>query len=240
MRAMLFYRMDTFDAGHRLRGMGAWVTQRWPICHSRSRILCSAASFKTMRHIFQSVPFHLALAILLSAAGSRLEGGRTQPAEVKGGNSMALTLISTAFANGAAIPKRYTCDADDLSPALQWTGAPTETQSLALIGDDPDAPAGTWTHWLIWNIPQGARQLPEAVPKTETLENGATQGLNDFKRIGYGGPCPPPGRPHRYLFKLYALNARLDLRPGASRADLEQALKAHILAQAELMGTYHR
>jgi Raf kinase inhibitor-like YbhB/YbcL family protein len=151
---------------------------------------------------------------------------------------MALTLTSPAFADGATIPKRYTCDADDLSPALLWTGAPTQTQSLALIVDDPDAPSGTWTHWLVWNIPPGARQLPEAVPKTETLDNGAAQGRNDFRRIGYGGPCPPPGKPHRYFFKLYALKARLNLKPGASKAGLEQALKAHILAQAQLMGTY--
>jgi Raf kinase inhibitor-like YbhB/YbcL family protein len=109
-----------------------------------------------------------------------------------------------------------------------------------LIADDPDAPSGVWTHWLIWNVPAGTHQLPEAVPKSETLDTGAAQGRNDFKRIGYGGPCPPPGKPHRYFFKLYALNARLDLKPGASKSELERALTAHILAQAELMGTYHR
>jgi len=197
-----------------------------------------------MRAICQRVhPRHIALLIALTiflcCAYSRPGSGRGEPAVPKGANSMALTLTSTAFADRAAIPKRYTCDADDLSPALQWTGAATETQSLALIVDDPDAPSGTWTHWLIWNIPPGAHQLPEGVPKTETLDNGAAQGRNDFRRIGYGGPCPPAGKPHRYFFKLYALNARLDLKPGASKADLEQALKAHILAQTQLMGTYH-
>jgi Raf kinase inhibitor-like YbhB/YbcL family protein len=123
---------------------------------------------------------------------------------------------------------------------LSWEGVPAGAQSLALIADDPDAPAGTWTHWIAWNIPAKATLLPEGVPQAETLDNGARQGRNSFKRIGYGGPCPPPGKPHRYFFKLYALDARLDVPAGAGRSELELAMKRHVLAQTEWMGTYKR
>jgi Raf kinase inhibitor-like YbhB/YbcL family protein len=153
---------------------------------------------------------------------------------------MSFTLKSTAFPNGGVIPKKYTCDGADLSPALSWDDAPAGTQSLALIVDDPDAPMGTWTHWLIWNIPAKATLLPEDTPKMNLLDNGARQGGNNFKRIGYGGPCPPPGKPHRYFFKLYALDARLEVKAGAVRSELEPALQPHILAQAQWMGTYGR
>jgi Raf kinase inhibitor-like YbhB/YbcL family protein len=153
---------------------------------------------------------------------------------------MSFTLKATAFPNGGVIPKKYTCDGADLSPALSWDDAPAGTQSLALIVDDPDAPMGTWTHWLIWNIPAKATLLPEDTPKMNLLDSGARQGGNDFKRIGYGGPCPPPGKPHRYFFKLYALDARLEVKAGAVRSELEPALQPHILAQAQWMGTYGR
>jgi Raf kinase inhibitor-like YbhB/YbcL family protein len=109
-----------------------------------------------------------------------------------------------------------------------------------LIADDPDAPVGTWTHWLIWNIPPQNSGLPKGVPKDETLDDGTRQGKNDFRCIGYGGPCPPPGKPHRYFFKVYALDATLDLRAGANRDELERAMKGHVLAQRELMGKYGR
>jgi Raf kinase inhibitor-like YbhB/YbcL family protein len=112
--------------------------------------------------------------------------------------------------------------------------------SLALIVDDPDAPGGTWTHWLIWNIPAHLTALPEGVPAEDILENGARQGRNDFHRIGYGGPCPPPGKAHRYFFKLHALDTALDLKAGASRKELDRAMKRHIVSQAEWMGTYRR
>jgi Raf kinase inhibitor-like YbhB/YbcL family protein len=160
--------------------------------------------------------------------------------ELQGGRAMSFALKSTAFANGGEIPRRYTCDGADLSPALSWVGVPAGTQSLALIADDPDAPVGTWTHWILWNVSAKATVLPEGVPQIETLDNGARQGRNDFKRIGYGGPCPPPGKTHRYFFKLYALDTRLDLKAGASKNELEFAMKGHVLSQTELVGIYRR
>jgi Raf kinase inhibitor-like YbhB/YbcL family protein len=155
------------------------------------------------------------------------------------GGGVSFAVRTTAFSEGGMIPKKYTCDDADLSPGLEWVGAPAGTQSLGLIVDDPDAPVGTWTHWIIWNIPPGTA-LAEGVAKIESPTNGASQGKNDFKRIGYGGPCPPPGKPHRYFFKLYALDAKLDLKAGANRNELERAMKGHVLSQAELIGRYRR
>jgi hypothetical protein len=153
---------------------------------------------------------------------------------------MPFELKTTASAAGGEIPKKHTCDGADVSPALNWNHAPAGTQSFALIADDPDAPVGTWTHWIIWNIPAQTTALPEGVPKVVDSGDGARQGRNDFKRIGYGGPCPPPGKPHRYFFRLYALDAKLDVKAGAGRSELEQAMKEHVLAHTELMGTYRR
>jgi Raf kinase inhibitor-like YbhB/YbcL family protein len=153
---------------------------------------------------------------------------------------MSFAVKTTAFSRGGEIATRYTCDGADLSPALNWTDAPAGTQSFALIADDPDAPVGTWTHWIIWNIPAKTTALSEGVPKVEKLSDGTRQGRNDFKRIGYGGPCPPPGKPHRYFFKLYALDANLEVKAGANRDELERVIKEHLLSKAELMGTYRR
>ncbi len=153
---------------------------------------------------------------------------------------MALKLTSTAFTPSGSIPKKFTCDGPDVSPALAWTDAPAGTQSLSLIMDDPDAPVGTWVHWVLYDLPANTRELPEGVPKDNQLSNGARQGRNDFGRIGYGGPCPPPGPAHRYFFKLYALDAKTNLKAGATKAELERAMKGRILAQAELMGRYQR
>jgi Raf kinase inhibitor-like YbhB/YbcL family protein len=153
---------------------------------------------------------------------------------------MSFALKTTVFTDGGGIPKKYTCDGADVSPALNWNDAPAGTQSFALIADDPDATVGTWTHWIIWNIPAITTALPEAMAKVGESGDGARQGSNDFKRIGYGGPCPPPGKAHRYFFKLYALDAKLDVEAGATRGTLERAMKKHVLAQTELMGTYGR
>jgi len=154
---------------------------------------------------------------------------------------MAFTLASAAFREGAVIAAKYTCDGVDVSPALTWSGAPAGTRSFALIADDPDAPAGTWVHWVLYNLPADVSELPENIAKVESLDlGGARQGRNDFRRPGYGGPCPPPGPPHRYFFKLYALDAPLKLKAGAQKRDVEAAMEGHVLATAQLMGTYGR
>jgi len=153
---------------------------------------------------------------------------------------MSIQLTSTAFAEGKPIPSKYTCDGADVSPPLKWSNVPEGTKSIALVSDDPDAPVGTWVHWVIYNIPPDVTELAEGVPKSEVLTNGAKQGMTDFKRIGYGGPCPRPGGPHRYFFKLYALDAELDLKPGATKQQLLRAMEGHILAEGQLMGTYQR
>ena len=157
-----------------------------------------------------------------------------------GGEAMALQLDSSAFQANAKIPQKYTCDGENLSPPLSWKEPPAGTESFALISDDPDAPMGTWVHWVLYNLPGDATELPEGVAQTETLPNGAKQGMTDFRKVGYGGPCPPPGKPHRYFFKLYALKSPLNLPPGATKADFLVAAQEHILAQAELVGIYER
>ncbi len=153
---------------------------------------------------------------------------------------MAFRVSSTAFAFNGEIPRQYTCDGQDVSPPLAWEEAPSNTRSLSLICDDPDAPVGTWVHWVLWGLPASVHSLREAVPKERTLPDGSKQGSNDFRRIGYGGPCPPPGPAHRYFFKLYALDNVPDLKPGATKQDLERAMKGHILAEAQLVGRYQR
>ena len=150
-----------------------------------------------------------------------------------------MEIKSQAFAQGGFIPAKHTCDGEDVSPSLTWSGAPAGTQSFAVISDDPDAPAGTWVHWVIWNIPAGTQALEENVPKLEAPPNGARQGTNDFRRVGYGGPCPPSGT-HRYFFRLYALDAPVDLKSTATKRELEKAMQGHVLARAELMGKYGR
>ena len=151
-----------------------------------------------------------------------------------------MELTSPAFTDGQHIPVKYTCDGADVSPPLRWMNGAAGTESFALICDDPDAPKGTWVHWVLYNIPAGTTDLPEHVPVTETLAGGAQQGRNDFKRIGYGGPCPPLGKPHRYFFTLYALDAKLRLAPGATKAAVLRAIEGHLLAEAPLMGVYQR
>jgi len=169
---------------------------------------------------------------------STLSSGKLFP-QAKGGG-MALHITSPEFSEGEAIPKKFTCDAQDVSPQLKWNEPPAKTQSFALVMDDPDAPAGTWVHWVLYDLAADTGELPEGVAKQEQLASGTRQGRNDFGKIGYGGPCPPPGKPHRYFFKLYALDTRLNLKSGATKADLERAMKSHIVAQAELIGRYGR
>lgn len=156
-----------------------------------------------------------------------------------GAGGVKMELKSQAFQAGETIPSKYTCDGQDISPPLNWSDPPTGTIGFALISDDPDAPVGTFVHWVMWNIPASTRALEEDLPKTASLSNGTKQGTTDFRRIGYGGPCPPSGT-HRYFFKLYALDTTLDLPTSATKKDLVKAMQGHILGQTELMGTYRR
>ena len=155
------------------------------------------------------------------------------------GKTMELKVTSTAFTEGAMIPKLYTCDGKDISPPLQWSGTPPQAKTIALIADDPDTPVNTWVHWVLFNLPATSKGLPEHVPTDKTLPSGAKQGITDFKRVGYGGPCPPGGT-HRYYFKLYALDSELKVDAGASKAEVLQAMEGHVLAQGQLMGRYKR
>ena len=150
-----------------------------------------------------------------------------------------MSLSSTAFKDGQTIPAQYTCDGKNASPPLAWTGAPENTQSLLLIVDDPDAPGGVWTHWLVYDMPADTLNLPEEAAKSSAA-SAFKQGRNDFKQIGYGGPCPPAGKGHRYYFKIFALDTKLNLAAGASRQDIDAAMAKHVLSMGQLMGTYQR
>ena len=153
--------------------------------------------------------------------------------------TVKLQIKSSAFEHNGMIPKKYTCDGEDVSPELSWTGVPEGTKSFALISDDPDAPMGTWVHWVLYDLPSSTTELPENVPADKVLKNGAKQGITDFKRIGYGGPCPPSGV-HRYFFKLYALDTKLNLETGATKEQLLKAMEGHVIGQGELVGKYSR
>ncbi len=152
---------------------------------------------------------------------------------------MEIKITSSAFEDGGMIPAKYTCDGADVSPPLQWDAVPEGTKSIALICDDPDAPMGTWVHWVLFNLLAEARELAENIPAEETLPNGAMQGVSDFGRIGYGGPCPPGGT-HRYFFKVYALDTKVDLQAGTDKRQLLKAMEGHILEQGQLIGEYKR
>lgn len=153
--------------------------------------------------------------------------------------SASFQLTSRAFSHGEPIPPTYTCDGEDISPPLQWDDPPEGTQSLALIADDPDAPGGTWVHWVLYSLPADTDSLPEGVPPDAELPDGGRHGQNSWQRLGYGGPCPPSGT-HRYIFTLYALDTQLDLPDGASKSQVLQAMEGHVLARAELAGRYTR
>lgn len=175
--------------------------------------------------------------VLLGASFCRSD--TREPSDEKR-NMINLHLTSVAFTEGKPIPSKYTCEGENASPPLKWNPVPEKTKSLALICDDPDAPGGTWVHWVLYNLPPTVTELSEKAPTTEGLSSGGRQGINDFKRAGYGGPCPPRGNPHRYFFKLYALDTELSLKSGAGKGDLVNAMKGHVLAESQLMGTYQR
>jgi Raf kinase inhibitor-like YbhB/YbcL family protein len=161
--------------------------------------------------------------------------------EARAENPSALRIASDAFEDGKPVPRKFTCDGADRSPPLHWEGVPEGTNALVLVMDDPDAPAGTWTHWLLYNMPPATRALGEGVPTSATLGDGSRQGTNDFGKLGYGGPCPPPGTTHRYRFKLYALSGPIELEPGAKRDAVLQAIgRQKIVAEGEVAGSYGR
>ncbi len=183
----------------------------------------------------------LAAALLTVGCGGVKGKGHTtienMEATMSTDSTARIVLTSSAFKEGEMIPKKYTCDGPDISPPLRWDSVPSQAKSLALIADDPDAPMGTWVHWVIFNIPPHISDLPENVSPKDSLLSGALQGRNDFRKVGYGGPCPPGGT-HRYYFKLYALDTMLKLKSGCSKGDLLKAMEGHIVGEGRLMGKY--
>jgi hypothetical protein len=164
-----------------------------------------------------------------TAGGSQEEGGK----------EMGIKISSAVFENNGLIPVKYTCDGDDISPPLRWEAVPAGAKSIAVICDDPDAPMGTFVHWVLFNLPADTRELAEKIPADKTLANGAKQGTSDFGSIGYGGPCPPSGT-HRYFFKIYALDKEVDLPAGANKRQLVKAMEGHILDEGQVIGKYKR
>ena len=171
-----------------------------------------------------------------ASSGSSAHG----PEQASGPSTSGFRMESAAFKEGSGIPVRFTCEGEDVSPALTWAGAPAGTRSFALIVEDPDAPGGVWTHWVVYNLPATTKAMDENQPKQAQLPNGGLQGLSSFGHVGYGGPCPPPGPAHRYFFRLYALDAALPLESGAGKQQVIDAMKGHILGQAQLMGRFKR
>ena len=178
--------------------------------------------------------------VLATLVATGCSDGEDEPVLGQEAVEMTIQLTSSAFTEGSEIPVTHTCDGGDASPPLRWSGTPPETKSIALIADDPDAPRGTWVHWVLYRVPPDAGELPAEAPPTEVTVLGARNGRNDFDRLGYGGPCPPRGNPHRYYFKLYALDIELDLESGATKKELLNAMDGHILAIGQLMGRYQR
>jgi len=197
--------------------------------------LCMKTSLIALSMVVIVVPASFLMAAV--PAGSEVQNKVEPPKQ--GGKIMTLTITSKAFSEGGMIPVKYTCDGEDVSPPLAISGVPEKTKSLALISDDPDAPGGTWVHWVLYNLPPGTRELPEKLPTKQILDNGARHGITDFGRFGYGGPCPPGGT-HRYFFKVYALDVVLDLSGKITKKDLVAAMQGHILAEGQLMGKYKR
>ncbi len=177
----------------------------------------------------------MVLAVVLSLLGPFASPAAENPAQA------TIELTSSAFVNGAAIPEQYTCQGKNISPPLKWSGISSQAKSLVLIMDDPDAPVGTWVHWVLYDLPPSTTELPEGFGNelNKTTDTGK-QGKNDFKHLGYGGPCPPAGKSHRYFLKLYALDSVLDLKSGATKKDVERTMENHILGQGQLMATYQR
>jgi hypothetical protein len=182
----------------------------------------------------------------LAVSGAAQNGVKKHKKDSKRGKKMTLTITSPAFKHNAYIPEKHACGGEDVSPELRWKGLPAGAKSIAVIMDDPDAPPGAWVHWILFDIPPSLTGLEENVAKEETLPDGSKHGLvwgvndGDFNRVGYYGPCPPPGKPHRYFFKVYALDKVLGLSPKSTKNALLKAMQGHISAQGELVGLYKR
>jgi Raf kinase inhibitor-like YbhB/YbcL family protein len=192
---------------------------------------------KSMSRISLLLSLVLILLFFLGCARTDQNGAQTAPSPNQ--TKPEIKLTSTAFKEGEAIPRAYTCDGVNISPPLEWSGIPSTGKTIAIVADDPDAPGGTWVHWILYNLPADNIGLVENLPASETLKAGGFQGRNDFGKIGYGGPCPPSGM-HRYFFKIYALDGELPLKAGATKAELMKAMEGHIIVQGQLMGTYRR
>jgi len=193
--------------------------------------------------LFPAAACALALAAAISGCGgASKQSGSRAPSRTPAGRPTQWSLSTRAFRNSGKIPPKYTCDGANVPPALSWAAPPKGTVEIALTCDDPDAPGGNFVHWVLYGMAPNLRALPEAVPASERVAKlgGAKQGRNDFGRIGYGGPCPPKGPPHHYHFRLYALDAKTGLLPGANEAALATAMEGHVVAQAELVGLYSR
>ena len=180
----------------------------------------------------------LPLLLLLQVASCG--GAEAGSAQAHDPSPAGFRIESPAFKEGATIPVRFTCKGENVSPQLAWTNPPAGTRSFVLIVEDPDAPAGVWTHWVVYNLPAQTRAMDETAPKQPRLPDGGLQGVTSFGGVGYGGPCPPPGNAHRYFFRLYALDTALNLLPGAAKQDVVAAMKGHVLGKAELMGRFKR
>ncbi len=196
-------------------------------------VTCRKRSYGQRWGISAALPILLGLTVIFARR-------QVKAASADGQARSAFKISTTAFPPGGTIPKVYTCEGQDISPPLAWTAPPSGARTLVLMLLDPDAPGGIWTHWLVYNLPATARGLAANVPKEPKLPNGARQGRNDFGNLGFGGPCPPPGKPHHYIFHLFALNTALSLEPGATRRELEETIRGHILAQTELVGRLGR
>jgi len=188
---------------------------------------------------FQLLTSLLILLALTGCAGRSRLISPPLPANTNPTGKTEIKLTSAAFKEGELIPRAYTCDGVNISPPLEWSGVPKSAKTLAIVGDDPDAPGGTWVHWVLYNLPADNIGVVENVPPGEHLKAGGFQGKNDFGKIGYGGPCPPSGT-HRYVFTIYVLDTELPLKAGASKADLLKAMVGHIIGQSQLTGTYSR
>lgn len=180
------------------------------------------------------------VAICLTLLSMLAAGCASQDLALPDEGKMTLSLSSPVFQEGEKIPLKYACDVQDISPPLMWGEPPSGTEAFTLIMDDLDSPGGVFTHWVLFNLPGNSQELPEALPRENQLASGALQGSNDFGRIGYSGPCPPSGPAHRYCFSLYALDQPLNLKAGASKEQVLDAMHGHVLAQGQLTGTYQR